>query len=87
MSDGVHRPVLAADSLCFVLAAQARKLSLSASSKWAEQALKGAVPNRCKAHDFYPCRSGSVMILFRAAAKNGCTLSVWGQKQVHTKIK
>ena len=43
MSDGVHRPVLAADSLCFVLAAQARKLSLSASSKWAEQALKGAV--------------------------------------------
>ena len=39
-SDGVHRRVLAADSLCFFLAAQARKLSLSASVEWAEEALK-----------------------------------------------
>ena len=39
-SDGLHRRVLAADRLCFFLAAQARKLSLSASLEWAEEALK-----------------------------------------------
>ena len=39
-SDGVHRRVLAADSLCFFLAAQARKLSVLASLEWAEEALK-----------------------------------------------
>ena len=37
---GVHRRVLATDSLCFFLAAQARKLSPSASLEWAEQPLK-----------------------------------------------
>ena len=36
----MHRRVLAADSLYFFLAAQARKLSLSASLEWAEEALK-----------------------------------------------
>ena len=36
----MHRRVLAADSLCFVLATQARKLSLSASPEWAEEAQK-----------------------------------------------
>ena len=35
----MHRRVLAADSLCFCLA-QARKLSLSASLEWAEEALQ-----------------------------------------------
>ena len=39
-SDGVHGRVRAAASLCFVLAAQARKLSLSASLGWAEEAQK-----------------------------------------------
>ena len=39
-SDGVHGRVCAAASLCFVLAAQARKLSLSASLGWAEEAQK-----------------------------------------------
>ena len=39
-SDGVHGRVRAAASLCFVLAAQARKLSLSASFRWAEEAQK-----------------------------------------------
>ena len=39
-SDGVHRRVLAADSLCFLLAAQARKLSLSASLEWAEKTIE-----------------------------------------------
>ena len=34
-SDGVHGRVLAADSLYFFMAAQARKLSLSASLEWA----------------------------------------------------
>ena len=36
----MHRRVLAADSLCFLLAAQVRKLSLSASLEWAAEALK-----------------------------------------------
>ena len=36
----MHRRVLAADSLYFALAAQARKLSLSASFEWAKEALK-----------------------------------------------
>ena len=36
----MHRRVLAADSLCFFLATQARKLSLSASLEWAEESLK-----------------------------------------------
>ena len=35
-SDGVHRRVLAADSLFFFFAAQVRKLLLSASLEWAE---------------------------------------------------
>ena len=39
-SDGVHGRVRAAASLCFVLAAQARKLSLSGSLGWAEEAQK-----------------------------------------------
>ena len=39
-SNGVHGRVRAAASLCFVLAAQARKLSLSASLGWAEEAQK-----------------------------------------------
>ena len=39
-SDGVHGRVCAAASLCFVLAAQARKLSLLASLGWAEEAQK-----------------------------------------------
>ena len=39
-SDGVHRRVLAADSFCFFLAAQARTLSLSASLEWADESLK-----------------------------------------------
>ena len=38
-SDGVHGCLCAAASLCFVLA-QARKLSLSASLRWAEEARK-----------------------------------------------
>ena len=38
-SDGVRGRVRAAESLCFVLAAQAR-LSLSASLGWAEEAQK-----------------------------------------------
>ena len=36
----MHGRVRAAASLCFVLAAQARKLSLSASLGWAEEAQK-----------------------------------------------
>ena len=36
----MHGRVCAAASLCFVLAAQARKLSLSASLGWAEEAQK-----------------------------------------------
>ena len=36
----MHRRVLAADSVCFFLAAQAGKLSLSAFLEWAEEALK-----------------------------------------------
>ena len=36
----MHRRVLAADSLYFFLVAQARKLSLSVSLEWAEEALK-----------------------------------------------
>ena len=36
----MHRRVLAADSIYFFFAAQARKLSLSASLEWAEEALK-----------------------------------------------
>ena len=36
----MHRRVLAADSLCFFVAAQARKLSLSASLEWTEEVLK-----------------------------------------------
>ena len=39
-SDGVHGCVRAAASLCFVLAAQARKLSLSACFGWTEEAQK-----------------------------------------------
>ena len=39
-SDGVHRCVLAADSLLFFLVAQARKLSLSASLERAEEPLR-----------------------------------------------
>ena len=39
-SVGVHGRVRAAASLCLVLAAQARKLSLSASLGWAEEAQK-----------------------------------------------
>ena len=39
-SDGVHRRVLADDSLCFFFAVRARNLSLSASLEWAEEALK-----------------------------------------------
>ena len=39
-SDGVHGRVRAAADLCFVLAAQARKLSFSASLGWAEEAQK-----------------------------------------------
>ena len=39
-SDGVHGRVRAAASLCFVLAAQARKLSLSPSLGWAGEAQK-----------------------------------------------
>ena len=39
-SDGVHGRVRAAASLCFVLAAQSRKLSISASLGWAEEARK-----------------------------------------------
>ena len=39
-SDGVHGRVRVAARLCFVLAAQARKLSLSASLGWAEEAHK-----------------------------------------------
>ena len=39
-SDGVHGRVRVAARLCFVLAAQARKLSLSASLGWAEEAQK-----------------------------------------------
>ena len=39
-SDGVHGRVRAASSLCFVLVAQARKLSLSAALGWAEEAQK-----------------------------------------------
>ena len=39
-SDGVHGRVRATSSLCFVLGAQARKLSLSASLGWAEEAQK-----------------------------------------------
>ena len=39
-SNGVHGRVRAAASLCFVLAAQARKLSFSASFGWAEGAQK-----------------------------------------------
>ena len=35
----MHRRVLVADSLCFLLVAQVRKLSLSASLAWAEEAL------------------------------------------------
>ena len=37
----MHGRVRAAASLCIVLAAQARKLSLSASLGWAEEARKG----------------------------------------------
>ena len=36
----MHRRVLAAGSLCSFLATQARKLSLSASLEWAEEALE-----------------------------------------------
>ena len=36
----MYRRVLAADSLYFFLAAEARKLSFSASLEWAEEALK-----------------------------------------------
>ena len=36
----MHRRVLAADSVCFLLAAQAGKLSLSAFLEWAVEALK-----------------------------------------------
>ena len=36
----MHRRVLAADSLCFFLATQARKLSLSASLEWAEETIE-----------------------------------------------
>ena len=39
-SDGVHDRVRAAASLCFVLAARARKLPLSASLGWAEETQK-----------------------------------------------
>ena len=39
-SDGLHARVRAAASLCFVLAAQARKLSFSASLGWVEEAHK-----------------------------------------------
>ena len=39
-SDSVHGRVPAAASLCFVLAAQGRKLSLSASLGWADGAEK-----------------------------------------------
>ena len=39
-SDGVHGRVRAAASLCFVLAAQVRTLSLSASLGWAKEAQK-----------------------------------------------
>ena len=39
-SDGMHGRVRAAASLCFVLAAQVRTLSLSASLGWAKEAQK-----------------------------------------------
>ena len=40
MSDGARGRVRAAASLCFVLEAQARKLSVSASLGWAEEVKK-----------------------------------------------